>query len=148
MIGNVHFPWGLQLDGWMIEKLPPGKIYFYEFCMKEIVLFDHNIILVQQSGQAVQGKFCFFNLIDRGIDGKVECGAQIRLFEYGIFKFCIAEIAAIEKGRREVTFGKVHFVQIAIFENRVFYLQAEKGRMIEQAILKTEREAERIAIVK
>lgn len=103
-------------------------------------LFDFYAVGIQQADDTRQGEARFAESVGFGVDGVVEGRAEIRFFEVRVVKEGFQEVAPGKRGSREVGFGEVRLLKVAVFEHRLFQAEPEKGRELHHAAFEAQFE--------
>lgn len=82
---------------------------------------------MQQSWNTKEGKFCFFDAVDLGINGIALRGGKVGAFEDRMVEYGLGEVAVVEKGSRKIGFGKIGFLELAILKYGLFDASFVKG---------------------
>src|SRR6185312_2594857 len=109
---------------------------------------DHDIEPVEKPDNGRQREPRLFDPVDGRIDGIVESRAEIGFLQDRIVELGIAEIAAIKDHTREVTAGKIRFMQGTLAEHHLLELRLVKGHVVQRTSFERELTAEGITVLK
>lgn len=101
-------------------------------------LFNINVIFFQKAGNVICRKSGFADVVVFRIDGKVKGCSEIGMFEQGVVENSPGQVAVFKISLVEVGFSKIGFFQFAVFKACIFYFQAGKRGIIEDARFKRE----------